>query len=73
MGRIYDKYYYKIYNWAIKKTNNKEDAEDLTNNVFLSIFEYLNKNISVEKLENLIWEIAYNLWCIKAKKYIKEK
>ncbi len=73
MDRIYDEYYYKIYHWAIKKTNNKEDAEDLTNNVFLSIFEYLNKNIKPEKLENLIWKIAYNLWCTKAKKYIKEK
>ena len=73
MDRIYDEYYYKIYNWAIKKTNNKEDAEDLTNNVFLSIFEYLNKNVQVEKLENLIWKIAYNLWCAKVKDYIKEK
>ena len=73
MDKIYDEYYYKIYNWAIKKTNNKEDAEDLTNNVFLSIFEYLNKNIKVDKIENLIWKIAYNLWCTKAKKYIKEK
>lgn len=73
MDKIYDAYYYKIYNWAIKKTNNKEDAEDLTNNVFLSIFEYLNKDIQVEKIENLIWKIAYNLWCTKAKKYIKEK
>lgn len=73
MDKIYDEYYYKIYNWAIKKTNNKDDAEDLTNNVFLSIFEYLNKNISVEKIENLIWKIAYNLWCTKAKEYIKEK
>ena len=73
MDKIYDEYYYKIYNWAIKKTNNKEDAEDLTNNVFLSIFEYLNKNIKVDKIENLIWKIAYNLWCTKEKKYIKEK
>lgn len=72
MDRIYDEYYYKIYNWSIKKTHNKEDAEDLTNSVFLSIFEYLNKNIKVEKLENLIWKIAYNLWCTRAKKYIKE-
>lgn len=56
------------YNWAIKKTNHKEDAEDLTNSVFLAIFEYFNKNIKVKKLENLIWKIAYNLWCTKAKK-----
>ena len=73
MDKIYDKYYYKIYYWAIKKTKNKEDAEDLTNNVFLAIFEYLNKNINIEKTDNLIWKIAYNLWCTKAKKYIKEK
>lgn len=73
MDKIYDAYYLKIYNWSIKKTNNKEDAEDLTNNVFLAIFEYLNKNIKVEKIENLIWKIAHNIWCTKAKNYIKEK
>ena len=73
MDKIYDKYYYKIYYWAIKKTKNKEDAEDLTNNVFLAIFEYLNKNVNIEKIDNLIWKVAYNLWCTKAKKYIKEK
>ena len=73
MNKIYDEYYYKIYNWAISKTNNKEDAEDLTNSVFLAIFEYFSKNIEVQKIENLIWKIAYNLWCTKAKDYIKEK
>ena len=73
MDAIYDEYFDKIYNWSIKKTNNKEDAEDLTNSVFLTIFEYFNKDIKVEKLENLIWKIAYNLWSTKAKNYIKEK
>lgn len=73
MDKVYDEYFDKIYNWSIKKTNNREDAEDLTNSVFLSIFEYLNKDINVEKLENLIWKIAYNIWCTREKKYIKEK
>lgn len=73
MDKIFDEYYYKIYNWSIKKTNNKEDAEDLTNSIFLAVFEYLNENIKVEKLENLIWKIAHNIWSNKAKKYIKEK
>ena len=73
MDKIFDVFYYKIYNWSIKKTNNKEDAEDLTNSIFLAIFEYLNENIKVEKLENLIWKIAHNIWSNKAKKYIKEK
>ena len=56
-----------------KKTNNKEDAEDLTNNVFLALFEYFSKNIKIEKLDNLIWKIAHNIWCMKAKNYLKEK
>lgn len=73
MDAVYDKYYNQIYNWSIKKTNNKEDAEDLTNSIFLAVFEYFNKNISIDKLENLIWKISYNKWSTKAKKYIKEK
>ena len=73
MNDIFDEYYYQIYNWFLKKANNKEDAEDLTNNVFLAIFSYFKKNIKVDKLENLIWKIAYNIWCNKAKNYIKEK
>lgn len=73
MDKIYDEYYFKIYYWSLKKTNSKEDAEDLTNSVFLSTFEYFNKNIDIKKLDNLIWKIAYNIWCTRAKKYIKEK
>ena len=73
MDKLFDKYYYNIYYWAIKKTNNKEDAEDLTNSIFLAVFEYFNKNITIEKVDNLIWKIAQNIWCTRAKKYIKEK
>lgn len=68
MNEIYEKYYNPIYFWALKKLNNKEDAEDLTNQVFLIVFEYFNKNIKVAKVENLIWKIAYNLWCSMIKK-----
>ena len=70
MNKMYDEYYYKIYYWAINKTNNKEDAEDLTNSIFVSVFEYFNKNIEIKKIDNLIWKNAYNTWCTKAKKYI---
>ena len=73
MSNIYDKYFYKIYNWALGKTRNKEDAEDLTNSIFVAIFEYFNENIDVRKIDNLIWKIAHNIWCTRAKKYIKEK
>ena len=42
MDVIYDHYFNIIYNWSVKKTNNREDVEDLTNSIFLAIFEYLN-------------------------------
>lgn len=73
MDEVFDEYYFKIYNWSLKKTNNKEDAEDLTNSIFVSIFSYFNKNVKIKKIEHLIWKIAQNVWCTRAKKYIKEK
>ena len=73
MSNIYDKYFYKIYSWALKKTRNKEDAEDITSSTFVAIYEYLSKDINIEKIDNLIWKIAYNMWTKKAKEYIKNK
>lgn len=73
MDKIYDEYYFKIYYWVLKKTRNKEDALDLTNSIFLAVFEYFNKNISINKLDNLIWKIASNIWYHNTKKYIIEK
>lgn len=73
MDKIFDEYYFKIYYWSLKKTKNKEDAEDLTNSIFVAIFEYFNENIDVRKIDNLIWKIAHNIWCTRAKRYIKEK
>lgn len=73
MNQIFDDYYEKIYYWALNKTNNISDAEDLTNDIFLAVFKYVNKNIDIKKLDNLIWKIAHNLWNKKAIIYIKEK
>lgn len=73
MDKIFDEYYFKIYYWALKKTKNKEDAEDLTNSIFVAIFEYFNVNVDIRKIDNLIWKIAHNIWCTRAKKYNKEK
>lgn len=73
MEDIYNKYFNKIYNWALSKTKNRFDAEDITSSTFAAIFLYLNKNIKIEKIENLIWKVAYNIWSKKAKEYINNK
>ena len=73
MDKIYEEYFPKIYYWSITKTDNKEDAEDLTNSIFVALFEYLKKDIDIQKMDNLIWKIAHNIWYAKTQKYLKEK
>lgn len=73
MNEIYNEYFYKIYSWALKKTRNKEDAEDITSLTFATIYNYIYKNIEITKIDNLIWKVAHNIWSKKAKEYIKNK
>lgn len=68
---IFNNYYDKLYYWALKKTKNKIDAQDLVNDIFVSIYTYLNKNIKIEKMDNLIWKIASNCWKKQISKYVK--
>lgn len=69
---IFNNYYDKLYYWSLKKTKNIEDAKDLVNDIFVAIYNYLNKNIQIEILDNLIWKIASNCWKKQANKYIKD-
>ena len=71
--KIYDEYYDKIYYWSLGKTKSKEHAKDLTNDIFVEIYTYVNKNIEISKLDNLIWTIAYNTWKNKVRKIYKDK
>lgn len=73
MNEIYNEYFYKIYSWALKKTRNKEDAEDITSLTFATIYNYIYKNIEITKIDNLIWKVAHNIWSKKAKEYIKNR
>lgn len=71
--RVFEDYYDKIYYWSLGKTKNKETARDLTNDIFVGIYTYLNKNIKIEKLDNLIWTIAFNTWKNSLRKLYKDK
>ncbi len=71
--KIFEDYYDKIYYWSLGKTKNKENAKDLTNDIFVEIYTYLNKKIKIEKLDNLIWTIAFNTWKNKVRKIYKDK
>jgi RNA polymerase sigma-70 factor (ECF subfamily) len=62
---LYDLYIEKIYRFVFLKVSNKEEAEDITSEVFLKVWNYLIDEISVQKkigsFSGLIYSIARNL------------
>ena len=69
MDKIYDEYYFKIYYWALKKTNNKEDAEDIMQIVFAKIQELDKTKLPEDK--EMTW--LYTLTKNEALNYLKKK
>jgi len=63
-----------LLNWAIKKTGNRADGEDLAQEVLCQILSFVKdrKEEEIEKLDNLIWKIAHYTWCNRIRKYKKE-
>ncbi|MFZ2189854.1 MAG: RNA polymerase sigma factor [Candidatus Magasanikiibacteriota bacterium] len=61
-GELYDLYVEKIYRFIYFKINNKEEAEDLTSDVFLKTWNYLMENREKELLSfsGLVYRIARN-------------
>lgn len=62
-SKITDEYSAKILNWAIKKTGNRIEGEDLAQEVLLQVFDAVLKHDKIEKLEHFIWKVAYYVWC----------
>ncbi|MFA5211528.1 MAG: RNA polymerase sigma factor [Patescibacteria group bacterium] len=64
-AELYDLYIEKIYRFVFLKVSNKEEAEDITSEVFLKVWNYLiSENASQKKIKSfsgLIYSIARNL------------
>ena len=60
---ISDEYSGKILNWAIKKTGNRSDGEDLSQEVLVQVFIAVSKQRKIDELENFIWKVAHYVWC----------
>jgi len=61
-GKIYDLYVSQIYRFIFFKVSNKEEAEDLTANVFLRTWQYINE-MGAETIGNLqafLYQVARN-------------
>ncbi|MCL2059963.1 MAG: RNA polymerase sigma factor [Oscillospiraceae bacterium] len=61
--KITDEYSATILNWAVKKTGNRTDGEDLAQEVLMQVFIAAAKHGRIEKLENFVWKTAHFTWC----------
>ena len=61
-GELYDLYVEKIYRFVYFKINNKEEAEDLTSEVFLKTWNYLIEYAEkeIDSFSGLIYRISRN-------------
>jgi len=67
---LYHKYKNTVFNVALQYTNNIQDAEEVTQDVFIKVFDNLNKFRKESELKTWIYRITINqsLDCIKSKK-----
>ena len=70
---FYDKYKSLVYNLALNYSTNKEDAEEITQDVFLSVFKKISGFRNESKIETWIFRVTINksLDYLKAKKRFK--
>jgi len=59
-ARIYDRYVGAIFRFVLLKLPSKEDAEDITSNVFLKCWQYLQERHDVQEIRALLYRIARN-------------
>jgi len=57
---FYDKYVTKIYRFVFFKVSSKQVAEDLTQDIFLKIWQYLVDKKHIKSFEAFIFRIARN-------------
>lgn len=71
--RVTEEYSSKILNWAIKKTGNRPDGEDLAQEVLAQVFIATLREQKISKLENFVWKVAHFVWCNNLRQLKKEK
>lgn len=53
----------KVLAWAVRKTGNRSEGEDLAQEVFVQFYDAVSKAETVDRPENLLWKVAYHCWC----------
>lgn len=59
-ARLYDRYVTAIYRFVLLKLPSTQDAEDITSEVFLKTWNYLQEHHEVREIRALLYRIARN-------------
>lgn len=59
-AQLYDIYARRIYSFVFFKVANHEEAEDITSEVFLKAWRYINEKKSIESFSGLLYKLARN-------------
>ena len=57
---LFDKYHVKVFNTCMGFLHNKNDAEDITQDVFIEVYKSINKFRGDSKFSTWIYRIAFN-------------
>jgi RNA polymerase sigma-70 factor, ECF subfamily len=60
LAEVYTKFRKSLYSYIYSKINNREDAEDILQNVFLKITTHLEQLSEKEKIQNWLYRITRN-------------
>ena len=58
--KVYDTWYQRLFSYALKSTRNSSDAEDLTQEIFIKIWENRDRFIEEISIEAQFFNIARN-------------
>jgi RNA polymerase sigma-70 factor (ECF subfamily) len=59
-AKLYDIYARRIYSFVFFKVASREEAEDITSEVFLKAWHYINEKKSIESFSGLLYKLARN-------------
>jgi RNA polymerase sigma-70 factor (ECF subfamily) len=70
---IFKKYHKKVYYFAISYLKNKEEAEDVVQEVFMNLWKYRDQINEYYVFSKYLFKITYNATCKKFRKQASDK
>jgi RNA polymerase sigma-70 factor (family 1) len=70
---IFNKYHKKVYHFSLSYLKNKEDAEDVVQEVFMNIWKFRDQINDYYVFSKYIFKITYNTTCKKFRKRASDK